>query len=162
MSLSLVRQAALKHSLKNQLRIQATKSTALLRPLSYYSTEAVVKEDSEASNRIILPNPALSTFKAKAHIVSSTIAEQFAILNACINSGSMDRAERIMFELYKARPEEMKVFADVHVYNTFLNGFIDNPKPMKKECLSWFDSMKVHGVAPDSDTYAIILKAFLR
>ncbi|KAG2201331.1 hypothetical protein INT47_001419, partial [Mucor saturninus] len=143
--------------------IQCT--STLLRPYNHYSTAATATAPSTKPERehIILPNPGLSTFKSTARVLPSTVAEQFAILKACIMSGSMERAERIMIELYKSKPEEMKIFADVNIYNTFLNGFVEAPlKPMTKQCLNWFDNMKSFGINADPNTYAIIVKGFLK
>ncbi|KAI8377793.1 uncharacterized protein BYT42DRAFT_546425 [Radiomyces spectabilis] len=111
---------------------------------------------------VVLPSPAINSFREIARVLPSGIAEQFAILNACIRTGSMDRAERIMKELYRNKPDEMRVFTDVKIYNTFLNGFIQQPTPMTKQCLHWFDGMKNYGLTPNDDTYAIIVKGFLK
>jgi DNA-directed RNA polymerase len=171
MSLSLVRQAATKgRSLPFQRHHAALlKCSCTLLP-RYNSTStataaaaSTTPEQVFTRKHIILPNPGLSAFKATARVLPSNIAEQFAILKACIMSGSMERAERIMSELYKTKPEEMKLFADVNIFNTFLNGFVEAPnKPMTRECLAWFDSMKNYGVNADANTFAIIFKGFLK
>ncbi|KAI8096158.1 uncharacterized protein BX664DRAFT_382649 [Halteromyces radiatus] len=116
---------------------------------------------SSDGKHIILPNPSQPAFKKAARVLPSGISEQFAILNACIQSGSMDRAERVMKELYRTRPEEMKVFVDTRMYNTFLNGFVEGAKPQAHECLAWFDRMVSYGITPDANTYAILVKGFL-
>ena len=90
----------------------------------------------------------------------SNIAEQFAVLNACIRSGDMVRAERIMKELHRTKTDEMKTFADLHIYNTFLNGFAE--KSMGHECLLWLDNMRAYGLSPDANSYAIVAKAYLK
>lgn len=168
MSLSLARQAVTKGSLR--LSRHCSNSHALLRYTSIFSRQqssvaTATESDSKFSGKkpIILPHPGMNTFKITAKVLPGTVAEQFAILKACISSGSMIRAERIMNELYKTRPEEMKLFADVNLYNSLLNGFIEAPiKPMTKECLAWLDGMKPRGVKADTNTYAIVLKGFLR
>lgn len=141
-------------------------TTTLLRPYySNYSTATAAATPTAKVDRehIILPNPGLSTFKTTARVLPSTVAEQFAILKACIMSGDMERAGRIMAELYKSKPEEMKIFADVNIFNAFLNGYVEMPgKQMTRECLHWFDAMKAYGVNYDANTYAIILKGFLK
>lgn len=174
MSLPLVRQATTKKVaafkqafLLNRCHRNNIKcsSTALLRT---YSSAATAEASNTTGNRvdrehIILPNPGLNTFKTTARVLPSTVAEQFAILKACIMSGAMERAERIMTELYKSKPEEMKIFADVNIYNAFLNGFVEYPgKPMTKECLHWFDCMRSFGINADANTFAIIVKGFLK
>lgn len=161
MSLSLVRQATSKTCLKRSLALGSyTSSRSLLRPFNYSTAAAATKTERE---HVILPNPSASEFRSTARILPSSVAEQFAILKACIMSGTMVRAERIMAELYKSKPEEMKLFADVNMYNAFLNGFVEVPhQPMTKECLSWFDSMKPYGVTADANTFAIIVKGFLK
>lgn len=167
MSLSLVRQAtnqkatALKQAFLvgryNHIKCTST----LLRPYNYSTATATTTKPER--EHIILPNPGHHTFKTTARVLPSTVAEQFAILKACIMSGTMERAERIMTELYKSKPEEMKIFADVNIYNTFLNGFVEAPiKPMTKQCLNWFDNMKSFGINADPNTYAIIVKGFLK
>ncbi|GAA5797577.1 hypothetical protein HPULCUR_002965 [Helicostylum pulchrum] len=162
MSLSLVRQATNKQARAFALG-RYTNSRTLLRPFNYSTVATATSPIKTERERVILPNPGLPNFKATARVLPSTVAEQFAILRACIMSGSMERAERIMTELYKSKPEEMKIFADVNMYNTFLNGFIESPKkPMTKECLHWFDNMKSFGVAADANTFAIIVKGFLK
>jgi DNA-directed RNA polymerase len=179
MSLSLVKQTSIPKVtvIKRALTLGRYNNTSLkctstlLRPYysnNYSTATATAASTSNSNNKvdrehIILPNPGLSTFKTTARVLPSTVAEQFAILKACIMSGTMDRAERIMVELYKSKPEEMKIFADVNIYNTFLNGFIESPgRPMTKECLHWFDSMRTYGVHADANTYAIIVKGFLK
>lgn len=169
MSLSLARQAVTKGSLRLS-RHRSSNSHALLKYTSIFSRQqssvaTATESDSSIGSKkhIILPHPGMDTFKITAKVLPGTVAEQFAILKACIMSGSMVRAERIMNELYKTRPEEMKLFADVNLYNTLLNGFIEAPlKPMTKECLAWLDGMKPRGVKADANTYAIVLKGFLR
>ena len=74
----------------------------------------------------------------------------------------MVRAERIMTELYKTKKDEMRLFGDINLYNTFLNGFIEAPKPMTRQCLLWFDNMKSYDMTADANTYAIIVKGFIR
>ncbi|CEP18198.1 hypothetical protein [Parasitella parasitica] len=168
MSLSLARQAVAKRSLR--FHRQSKYCQVLLKhvaiPCRYQSSAATATESDVDTNRkkhIIMPNAGLSAYKLTAKVLPGSVAEQFAVLKACIISGSMVRAERIMKELYKTRPEEMKLFADVNLYNTLLNGFIEaDPKPMTKECLTWLDAMKPRGVTADADTYAIVLKGFLR
>ncbi|KAF7725888.1 DNA-directed RNA polymerase [Apophysomyces ossiformis] len=182
MSLSLARQAAhVRHGPRTLLRRSSAQTRSTLRLpgsihyannnslktltcLSRYSTAAPAPAPVEQTrlDHIILPNPALHQFKKTARVLPSTIAEQFAILNACIRTGSMERAERIMHELYRTKPEEMKVFVDVQMYNTYLNGFIESPTPMTQQCLAWFDAMRNYGITPDVNTYAIIVKGFLK
>jgi DNA-directed RNA polymerase len=172
MSLSLVRQAAVKGRSLPFHRHHTTLlkcSSALLSRYNSTSTATAAAaatptdEQVYARKHIILPNPGMNTFKTTARVLPSNIAEQFAILKACIMSGSMERAARIMSELYKTKPEEMKLFADVNIFNTFLNGFVEAPnKPMTRECLAWFDSMKNYGVNADANTFAIIFKGFLK
>lgn len=170
MSLSLVRQVISKQGRSirpyNQSNVSFMKSTCVLLARRQNSSAAPMKEvDNNYPHKehIILPNPGLQTFKTTAKVLPSQLAEQFAILKACISSGSMERAERIMFDLYKTKAEEMKLFGDVNIYNNFLNGFVEAPqKPLTKQCLSWFDNMKVYGLNPDQDTYAIIIKGFLK
>ncbi|ORZ23659.1 hypothetical protein BCR42DRAFT_447312 [Absidia repens] len=111
---------------------------------------------------IILPNPSRPAFKQAAKVLPSGISEQFAILNACIQTGAMDRAERIMNELYRNRTEEMKIFVDAQIFNTFLNGFVQGNKPQANDCLAWFDRMVSYGITPDANTYAILVKGFLK
>ncbi|KAI9283351.1 hypothetical protein BY458DRAFT_467671 [Sporodiniella umbellata] len=162
MSLSFARLAAKSQRAQILQRTAFKGTVALLRP-GYYSTAAVdTDKPSPKSKHVFLPNPGLDSFKTTARVLPSSIAEQFAILNACISTGSMERAERIMAELYKTKLNEMKIFADVNLYNFFLNGFIETPRPMTKECLLWFDNMKAYGLAADADTYAIIVKGFIR
>ncbi|KAI9471856.1 MAG: hypothetical protein EXX96DRAFT_581998 [Benjaminiella poitrasii] len=139
-------------------------SSLLVRQSSSSATAALETSDNHLKQHIILPNPGVSAFRKSAQMLPSTIAEQFAILKACIMSGEMVRAERVMFELYRTRPDEMKLFVDINIYNSFLNGFIEVPlKPlMTKQCLAWFDNMRTYGLHADHDTYAVILKGFLR
>jgi DNA-directed RNA polymerase len=111
---------------------------------------------------IILPNPSRPGFNQTAGVLPSGISEQFAILNACIRSGTMVRAERVMNELYRNRSEEMKVFMDVQVVNTFLNGFVHGAKPLPNDCMAWFDRLVSYGITPDANTYAVVVKGFLK
>lgn len=171
MSLSLVRQATIKKAtaLKQALLVGRYNRTVkcsvatLLRPYSSAATAETSTANKVDREHIILPNPGLNTFKATARVLPSNVAEQFAILKACIASGTMERAERIMVELYKSKSEEMKIFADVNIYNTFLNGFVEAPlQPMTKQCLKWFDCMRSFGINADANTFAIIVKGFLK
>src|SRR6478735_5776229 len=100
MSLSFARQAV-QSKRAHIIRHAALKNTvAFLRP-SFYSTTATKIEYNNNNKHVILPNPNSEAFKTTARVLPSNIAEQFAILNACIASGNMERAERIMKELYK-------------------------------------------------------------
>ncbi|EIE89866.1 hypothetical protein RO3G_14577 [Rhizopus delemar RA 99-880] len=163
MSLSFARQAV-QSKRAHIIRHTALKSTvAFLRPSFYSTTATKIEYNSNNNNKhVILPNPNSEAFKTTARVLPSNIAEQFAILNACIASGNMERAERIMKELYKTKKDEMKLFCDVNIYNAFLNGFVESKKPMTKECLLWFDNMKAYGVTADANTYAVIVKGFIR
>ncbi|KAI8981732.1 hypothetical protein BDF20DRAFT_425039 [Mycotypha africana] len=145
----LLSKAALNHTIH---RCNSTAvATQVSQPYPYYTEP------------IILPNPGLATFRETARVLPSTIAEQYSILKACLMTGNMQRAERIMIELFRTRPEEMKVFADVNIYNAFLNGFVEAPvKPMTRQCLLWFDNMRSYGINADANTFAIIIKGFLR
>jgi DNA-directed RNA polymerase len=113
--------------------------------------------------RIVLPNPSLPAYKVASKVLPANIAESFTVLYACIRSHDMDRATRVMVELYKNKPEEMKIFADNHIYNTFLEGFVEaSPKPLTSQCLTWFDQMRKHNLSPDADTYAIVTRGFMK
>ncbi|KAI9300871.1 hypothetical protein BJ944DRAFT_170100 [Cunninghamella echinulata] len=121
-----------------------------------------VKNTMTNNKHIILPNPSMPTFNSAARILPSVITEQFAVLNACIRSGSMDRADRVMGELFRTRPDEMSVFIDTNIFNSFLNGFVQGPQPSISACLGWFERMVSLGIIPDADTYAILVKGFLK
>ncbi|KAI8980813.1 hypothetical protein BDB01DRAFT_906773 [Pilobolus umbonatus] len=167
MSLSLARQVIRSQSLGRPFVKYAALTPTILRTCAHYNTATAAKEEtSKEPNQqlkpIIFPNVGTESFNVAARILPSNLAEQFAILKACISSGLMVRAARIMLELYKSKPDEMKVFVDINIYNSFLNGFASVPKPMTKECLDWFDKMKTYGVTADANTYAIILKGFLK
>ncbi|KAI8578852.1 hypothetical protein K450DRAFT_244823 [Umbelopsis ramanniana AG] len=113
--------------------------------------------------RIVLPHPSLPAYKVASRVLPTNIAESFTVLYACIRSHDMDRATRVMVELYKNKPEEMKIFADNHIYNTFLEGFVEaSPKPLTSQCLTWFDQMRKHNLTPDADTYAIVTRGFMK
>ncbi|KAI8341102.1 hypothetical protein BC941DRAFT_467156 [Chlamydoabsidia padenii] len=136
-------------------------SSALTNSVAIASS-TTAEPSSTSGKHIILPNPSRPSFKQTAGVLPSGISEQFAILNACIHSGSMDRAERVMNELYRNRSEEMKVFMDVQIANTFLNGFVQGAQPLPNDCMAWFDRMISNGITPDADTYAILVKGFLK
>ncbi|CAO3633757.1 unnamed protein product [Cunninghamella blakesleeana] len=114
------------------------------------------------NNPIILPNPSSPKFQTAARILPSVISEQFAVLNACIRFGYMDCADRIMTELYRNCPEEMSVFVDTSIFNSFLNGFTQTPQPKVNACHNWFERMIALGINPDADTYAILVKGLLK
>ncbi|KAI9488443.1 hypothetical protein BDB00DRAFT_791874 [Zychaea mexicana] len=151
-------------------RLSSLTTTTLQRHYASAATATIAEEKNGSSvlsqqqqlQPVILPNPALQAFRHNARVMPSTIAEQFAILNACIRSGDMVRAERIMKELHRTKTDEMKTFADLHIYNTFLNGFAESPLGMAHECLNWLDNMKAYGLSPDANSYAIVAKAYLR
>ncbi|KAI8149832.1 hypothetical protein BJV82DRAFT_528498 [Fennellomyces sp. T-0311] len=128
----------------------------------YVNAATATAEEHVPPAHVILPNPALQAFRHNARVMPSSIAEQFAILNACIRSGDMARAERIMKELHRTKTDEMKTFTDLHIYNTFLNGFAEAPQPMAQECLNWLDNMRAFGLSPDANSYAIVAKAYLK
>ncbi|KAG2225140.1 hypothetical protein INT45_011823 [Circinella minor] len=174
MSLPLARQLAasnrqrvflLRHSQQKQhlLTKVTAATTAYYTKHCYSSAATATAEETVVPNQpspVILPNPALQAFRHNARVMPSNIAEQFAVLNACIRSGDMARAERIMKELHRTKTDEMKTFADLHIYNTFLNGFAD--KSMGHECLLWLDNMRAYGLSPDANSYAIVAKAYLK
>ncbi|KAI7901013.1 uncharacterized protein BX663DRAFT_516005 [Cokeromyces recurvatus] len=163
MSFLFVKQAIKKGRASNSLHpYELSKFSRRLILSSRYSSAATAVA-TERPQHIILPNPGVSAFKKSTQVLPSSISEQFAILKACIMSQEMTRAERVMIELYRTRPDEMKLFADINIYNSFLNGFVEaKNRPMTKQCLTWFDNMKMYGITADHNTYAIILKGFLR
>lgn len=125
--------------------------------------EILTSRVTAGPKRIVLPNPSLPAYKVASKVLPTNIAESFAVLYACIRSHDMDRATRVMLELYKNKPEEMKIFADNHIYNTFLEGFVEaSPKPLTSQCLTWFDQMRKHNLNPDADTYAIVTRGFMK
>ncbi|KAI8063310.1 hypothetical protein BC940DRAFT_335978 [Gongronella butleri] len=164
MSLPLVRQAAWASKGRLSQRLIRSGVPVALRRASTttVSSSMTTQGDDDASRHIILPNPSRPDFKTHAHLVPTGIAEQFAILHACIQSGSMDRAQRVLTELYRNRPDEMKVFVDTQMFNTFLNGFARGLQPDTNGCLSWFDRMASYGITPNHDTYAILIKGYIQ
>lgn len=127
-------------------------------------TEVSLFKQSKHTRPIMLPNPSLPAYKTASNVLPTMIAEQFAVLHACIKSGNMVRAERIIKELWKQKPEEMHMFADINLYNAFLNGLIF-AKPLARipEMKMWFLTLKEgHGVQPDANTYAVMVKGYLR
>ncbi|ORX55017.1 DNA/RNA polymerase [Hesseltinella vesiculosa] len=172
MSLPLVRQATSANKGRwswlprsRSLLFNQDRSSRVLR--ASYATTTLAKptdQTQEAAHKhIILPNPSHPDFKTQARVVPTGIAEQFAVLHACIQSGAMDRAQRMLNELYRNRSDEMRVFVDTQMYNTFLNGFVSGSSPPSTDdCLAWFDRMKSYGVTPDANTYAILVKGFLK
>lgn len=170
MSLPLARQLATSN--KSRLWCITSPQRPLLSAWRRYASSAVATAtvdthstttaQQQPSQHLILPNPSLPSFRYNSRVLPSHLAEQFAILNACIRSGDMGRAERIMKELHRTKNKEMKLFADIHLYNAFLNGFAEATMPMGSECLIWVDNMKSFGLSPDVNTYAITIKAYLR
>ncbi|KAI9322383.1 hypothetical protein BX666DRAFT_1894345 [Dichotomocladium elegans] len=160
--MSLLLRARLTATTNSMRLVRVASQRPLLLGNRYSSSAAALEDPPVAPTHVILPNPSLQAFRYSSRVLPSTIAEQFAILNACIRSGDMARAERIMKELHRTKSDEMKVFADLNMYNTFLNGFAEAPRPMSSECLVWIDNMKLYGLSPDVDSYAIVIKAFLK
>ncbi|CAO3597865.1 unnamed protein product [Absidia cylindrospora] len=74
----------------------------------------------------------------------------------------MDRAERVLSELYKTRADDMKVFVDIQIFNSFLNGYVQGVNPQPNQCLAWFNRMVSYGVSPDANTFAILVSGFLK
>ncbi|KAI9027154.1 hypothetical protein CLU79DRAFT_812057 [Phycomyces nitens] len=152
---------------------QSPQNFRYLNLVNHYSTAAQPSKVEEPaplnsselydSQHIILPNPATASYKVSSRILPSSVSEQLAILNACIQTDSMTRADRVFRELVRSRPEEMKLYTDHNVFNSFLNGFAVSKTVMTRSCLQWFDSMEESlGLKPNVDTYAIVVKAFLR
>ncbi|KAI9246437.1 hypothetical protein BDA99DRAFT_526873 [Phascolomyces articulosus] len=173
MSLPLARQLAastrqrgllLRYSQPQHQQYFLTRATSTIPTSRSYTSAATATAEPPTNQHapVILPNPALQAFRHNARVMPSTIAEQFAVLNACIRSGDMARAERIMKELHRTKTDEMKTFADLHIYNTFLNGFAEASSPMAQESLIWLDNMKAYGLSPDANSYAIVAKAYLK
>ncbi|ORX90407.1 DNA/RNA polymerase [Basidiobolus meristosporus CBS 931.73] len=110
-------------------------------------------------NLLILPRPRPQDFNDNTFNVS----ERLVVMHACLKTGDVDRARRLLTSLYKTNPQKMKELADIHVHNSLLKGYVEqNPRPHVIAAMSWFDAIKRYELSPDSTTYAILIKGFLR
>ncbi|KAK9764459.1 DNA-directed RNA polymerase [Basidiobolus ranarum] len=108
---------------------------------------------------LILPRPRSQDFNDNKF----NINERLVVMHACLKTGDVDRARRLITSLYKTNPKKMSELADIHVHNSLLKGYIEKgPRPHIVQAMSWFDTIKRYGLSPDSTTYAILIKGFLK
>ncbi|ORY08413.1 DNA/RNA polymerase [Basidiobolus meristosporus CBS 931.73] len=108
---------------------------------------------------LILPRPRSQDFNDGKF----NIKERLVVMHACLKTGDVDRARRMLTSLYKSNPQKMNELADIHVHNSLLRGYIEkSPRPHVVQAMNWFDTIKKYGLSPDCTTYAILIKGFLR
>ncbi|KAJ1995045.1 DNA-directed RNA polymerase [Dimargaris cristalligena] len=92
-----------------------------------------------------------------------TLENQLALAHACLVSGDYLRARRMIAGLYQLHPRETQKAVDISIHNTLLNGLMEaQPRPQNLVALEWFDSLRKFKLSPTIDTYAIMIKGFLR
>ena len=92
------------------------------------------------------------------------LTEQLAVMHACLTNGDAERARRMLIGLYKLHATEMRKVMDVHAHNSIISGLLNmRPRPLTTESLEWYERMgKEYNVKPDANTFAILIKGFLR
>jgi DNA-directed RNA polymerase len=114
----------------------------------------------------------------------SSLQEHLAVVHALIQNRDLDRAEKILNELFRTNRDDMLRFMDVNVYNAFIEGWMDmvprsneltNDGELKLDAVSrrersdavrngvlWFLRINHEGAQPDSTSYALVLRGLLR
>ncbi|KAJ1962894.1 DNA-directed RNA polymerase, partial [Dispira parvispora] len=115
---------------------------------------------SEKRDFLILPH---ETDEQLLFPGNHTLENQLALVQACLVSGDFSRAKRMIAGLYRLHAREMTHMVDIGVHNTLLNGLMEyRPRPQTVVALEWFESLRTYKLVPTIDTYAIMIKGFLR
>nr|CAG8491107.1 12082_t:CDS:10 [Entrophospora candida] len=116
----------------------------------------------EFKNTIVLDPPSFVQ-NEPGKLLPSAFSENLSLLYACLKTGDIERAERILNILHNSGPREMKHYLDISVHNTFIEEFIEStPTPRLNQALIWFDRLERYDVKPDLKTFAILVKGYLK
>lgn len=128
--------------------------------LHSYSPKAILMEPIQI---VRLPEMRASEPKESGKFADHQLPEQMAVMYACLATGEMERARRILLTLYKNNPDDMLVLGDIRMHNSFLEAYMNaQPSPRTKEALKWFESLTKYQVKPDLTSFAILIKGFTK
>ncbi|KAG0249500.1 DNA-directed RNA polymerase [Mortierella polycephala] len=111
---------------------------------------------------IRLPEVRANEPRESGKFADHQLAEQMAVMYACLATGEMERARRIFTALHKNNLEDMLVLGDIRMHNSFMECYINaTPSPRTKDALKWFESLPKYKVKPDLTSFAILIKGFV-
>ncbi|KAJ1930213.1 DNA-directed RNA polymerase [Tieghemiomyces parasiticus] len=88
-----------------------------------------------------------------------SLQDQLTLAQVCLETGDFARAKRLVQGLHTFHPEEMAQHADISFHNALLNGLMESrPRPKHVLALEWFEMLRTFHLAPNADTYAIMIK----
>jgi DNA-directed RNA polymerase len=93
---------------------------------------------------------------------ASGIDDQLALMYACLKTGDIERALQIFKSLVNDHPDQKGRFADVNIYNAFIEAHMKIGGTHTRQALYWFDEMRKQKIKPNLTTYVILIKGFLR
>ncbi|KAG0237059.1 DNA-directed RNA polymerase [Actinomortierella wolfii] len=138
----------------------STRSTAEEALHSYRSNST---QSLEPITILRLPEMRPSQPKEAGKFSEAQLPEQMAIMYACLATGDMERARRTFLALHRNNPEDMLVLGDIKMHNAFMEAYINaKPQPRTKDALRWFESLAKYHVKPDLNSFAILIKGFLK
>ncbi|KAG0004081.1 DNA-directed RNA polymerase [Entomortierella chlamydospora] len=110
-----------------------------------------------------LPDVKPSEPRESGKFADHQLAEQMAVMYACLNTGDMERARRIFITLHKNNPDDMLILGNIKMHNSFIESYMNaSPSPRTKDALKWFESLSKYKVKPDLTSFAILIKGFIK
>jgi DNA-directed RNA polymerase len=92
----------------------------------------------------------------------SGIDDQLALMYACLKIGHIERGLHILRTLTDNYRNQKEKFANVDIYNAFIEAYMKQGGQSTRQALYWFDEMRRQKIKPNLTTYAILIKGFAR
>jgi DNA-directed RNA polymerase len=87
---------------------------------------------------------------------------RLALMYARLKAGYIYRARKIYRNLTADYHVQEERFADVNIYNAFIEAYMKRSGKSIRKALKLFDEMRKQNIKPNLTTYAILIKGFLR
>ena len=92
--------------------------------------------------------------------------ERLTLIEACLRTKQIHRAQVLFRNLCVTYPDLAARLIDVHVHNSFLEGFASHDgmggKAYFKDALKWFNALKKSEIRPNLTSYVIMIRGALQ
>ncbi|PVV03739.1 hypothetical protein BB560_001774 [Smittium megazygosporum] len=144
----------------------------LLEPLSQAQT--VKPEISHINERasmheilkpefVIFQDTVINESKFEDIKLEASLRDRISLLFACLSSGKIERARRMMQGMYSLYPEKMTQIVNVDIHNTIIKSFLESTPARPNDALGWYAKMqRDYKIKPDYNTFSILINGYIR